>query len=89
MVPQHGPIPPGAVVHSARGLCAGCYSWATYHGKLAEFPKLQRTAASVVEEREFLAAQGLRDDEIAQRLGMKRASMERALYRHRARERAA
>jgi len=89
MVPQHQPVPEDAVVHSARGLCAGCWSWAEYHGRLDEFPKLQRTAASVVEEHEFLAAQGLGPDEIATRLGMRRTSMERALYRHRAREHAA
>jgi hypothetical protein len=91
MVPQHraDEAPVGAVVHSARYLCAGCYSWAEYHDVLGDYPPVKRQAAEIAEEYEFLAQQGLSRDQIAERLGLKRKSMERALCRHRARERAA
>lgn len=89
MVAQRQPVPEGAVEHAARGLCAACYHLARSRGRLDEFPRLQRSAESVAEDHGFLAQQGLNRDQIAQRLGMKRTSMDRALCRHRARERAA
>lgn len=87
MVPQRQPVPEGAVEHDARGLCTVCYHWARSNGLLDEFPKLQRSAASVAEDHNFLARQGLDRDQIAERLWMKRRSLERALCRHRARTR--
>jgi hypothetical protein len=89
MMPQHQPLPAGTVMHKGRGLCSGCYDWADAHDCLADYPRLLRPAIEVVEEHAFLTAQGLSGEEIAERLGMKHDSVYRALYRHRARERAA
>lgn len=82
-------VPVGRAKHMARRLCRTCYEWARSNGKLFDFPMVKRTTADTVEEHDFLSSQGLSRDQIAARLGMKWPAIERAVYRHRARQRAA
>lgn len=72
-----------------RGLCVRCYSREHKAGRLHQYPLKNRAAADVAEDVEFLRGQGFTRRQMAERLGMTLAAMDRALLRHRARQRAA
>lgn len=55
--------------HHSRGLCGACYHYALDHGRLDEYPPIQRTSAEVAEDAEWLAADGLGWRAVAARLG--------------------
>lgn len=76
---------PGMVRVGGRGLCAACYAWAHYHGKLADYPRATRRAEDVVEDVAILRGRGLSLAEIAAQLGMAPKSVGKACCRYRRR----
>lgn len=83
----------GIVVHCARGLCNACYAIAWREGTLLDVERKIRPNEEVLAEYRLLAdpERPVRHNVelIAPRLGMKPRSLERAINRYNARERAA
>lgn len=90
------PRPPGlALVHarparchpnrpvSARGLCDSCYQTHLKRGTLGQFPVLrpQRSRADFTADYELLRSEGYTRRQIAERLGMKRDTLDHAYHR--------
>ena len=65
----------------ARGLCEPCRQWATYHGLLDEYPRVNHTRADLLEDVAAMAASGETREGAARRLGIKPRSVEQALRR--------
>ena len=82
-------VPDGAARRGWRGLCTTCGYALARTGGLEDYPRVNRTLADTVEDHKILSERGLSRDEIAAELGMKPASLRRALERSRARSRAA
>lgn len=78
-------------MYKARGLCPYCYKTCTLNGSLSEYPRRTRAFAEVWEEYEFFrdyVCPGATVATAARHLGMTYAALQRALERHRARQRA-
>ena len=88
MVPQNGrPVPPGAVRHNSRGLCGGCRSHVDRYGDLADYQRRTRSIEDTLAEYQVLHDfGGLDHDQVAYRLGVKPASLQRQLDRAHARD---
>jgi hypothetical protein len=80
-------VPEGAVRHNARGLCTGCRSHADRHGLLADYQRATRSVEETVTDYKVLRNRGLDHEQVAEHLGMKPASLQRALERARSRDR--
>lgn len=61
-----------------RGLCDCCYSRAYRAGTLTDYPRSSRSQADLVADILVLREQGFTRPQMAQRLGMKRKSFDRA-----------
>lgn len=68
----------------ARHLCRACYQWHRTHGTLDQFPRLTRRSADTVEDYEFLACDGYTRRLAAERLGITKKALEKAIARRRA-----
>ncbi|MFD2421623.1 hypothetical protein [Amycolatopsis pigmentata] len=77
------------VRHSGRGLCTTCYVRAKRRDELIDYERVSRPAVEVFEDTRRLAGECLTHAQIATRMGMTLAAYERAIYRHKAKERAA
>jgi hypothetical protein len=72
--------PPGRYL--VRSLCDSCRWWITHHGDIEEYPRVQRKSWEVLEDYLFIKAQdGGTLQHIADRMGMKRDTLEAALRR--------
>jgi hypothetical protein len=80
-------VPEGAVRHNARGLCTGCRSHAVRHGLLADYERATRSIEETLTDYKVLRDRGLDHEQVAEHLGMKPASLQRALERARSRDR--
>ena len=69
----------------ARGLCTACHSKSRRDNTLADYPRRDNTADDFLDDYRLLAESGCRRDQVAARLGVKRASLERRVQRLRAR----
>jgi hypothetical protein len=65
--------------HAARGLVDACYARHKVNGTLDQFQRRYQRVEDTREEHEFLTGQGLDDDEVAKRLGIKRSQLGYAL----------
>lgn len=65
----------------ARGLCRRCYEYHRYHGTLADHPRIKRPTSSFATEYAMLRAEGHTRRQIAERLGMRRNTVDAAYAR--------
>jgi hypothetical protein len=65
----------------ARGLCRGCYEYHRYHGTLADHPRVKRSTADFAAEYALLRREGHTRRQIAERLGMRRNTVDAAYAR--------
>lgn len=68
-------------VIEGRGLCAACYQRHRYRGTLEQFPRHFRPAADFVEDWEFLRRQGYTRALAAERMGISKKRLEKAIER--------
>ncbi len=81
-----GAVPAGTVRHHGRGLCGTCRTHAARHGELADYQRSTRPIADTLAEHAVLRTfGGLEHDQVAARLGIKPASLQRQLDRARTR----
>jgi len=69
-----------------RGLCRNCYARHKNAGTLDRYPPLQRATADTIADWTELQAQGCSVALAAQRMGMTKAALEKAIRRHQRRE---
>lgn len=74
---------PGPRKSWARGLCARCYSRHQKRGTLDQFERLIRPRDYVLEDWLFLNEQGYNRAQAAERMGMTRGALDRAIARAR------
>lgn len=65
----------------ARSLCGSCYTTAWREGELIDYPRKSLTRDEFIEEFELLRDQGFNRAQIAERLGMKRNTLDQRLTR--------
>ena len=65
----------------ARGLCIACHSKCRRDGTLFDYPRQVSTPDAFLEDYAILVSSGLRRDQVAARLGIKRPSLERRVQR--------
>ena len=65
----------------ARELCDRCYDVARYRGELIDFPRQRLTRDEFIEEFELFRERGYTRAQIAERLGMKRNTLDKRLER--------
>jgi hypothetical protein len=78
--PETSPQLPGQP-HAGRGLCRLCYRHAAKHGQLDRFPAVRPGNRHLVEDYLELAAQGYTRKQAAERLGVRRDTLDAALRR--------
>ena len=67
--------------HRARGLCRACYLAARNNGTLDRYPRQLIPARDILEDWRFLHQQGYTVTQAAERMGVKRTRLEKALER--------
>ena len=67
--------------HIGRGLCGRCYYFAQQFGVLHEYPRINRPYTWTWEDYDELAAQGYSRLHAAERLGLTKAALEKAIER--------
>jgi hypothetical protein len=67
--------------HEGRGLCSVCYYRHRHQGDLAQFPRTLLRSADTVEDYEFLARQGYTRALAAERMGITKKRLEKAIER--------
>lgn len=80
--PQTRPDLPGRP-HKARGLCAVCYDRHARNGTLDQFPRRYYSGSELLEEYEWLHAEGYSRAQIAERLHITDDALATALRRAR------
>lgn len=65
----------------ARGLCVKCYRHHWMAGTLDRFPRRQKPRAEVIEDWIFLSSHGLTQSQAAERMGMSREALAKAIAR--------
>jgi hypothetical protein len=73
--------------HEGRGLCRVCYNHAKWSGVLVNYPRSTRSRDDLCADLELLTREGYSRTQIADRLGMSRSALDRAISRLRAAER--
>lgn len=68
--------------HEGRGLCGRCWYQARKAGTLDDFPCHRQPAAELVEDYEFLRRQGYTRALAAERMGVTKKRLEKAIERH-------
>lgn len=68
-------------LHRSRGLCVPCHARHVYHGTLDQFERLTYTNDELVAEWEHLRADGHTRAQAAERLGITKARLEKAIQR--------
>jgi hypothetical protein len=72
---------------TGRELCTTCHSWCSRHDTLADYERRTRPVAETAAEYRHLHDRcGLPPEQVAARLGLKRDSLYRALYRYQGRQ---
>jgi len=69
------------VRHCARGLCSRCWFRSNDDGTLIDYPRATMSRAELLEDFRLLREQGLDRRQIAERLGMRKGSLNQALRR--------
>ena len=67
--------------HFARGLCRGCYEYHRYHGTLHDHPRIKRPTSHFAADYALLRAEGYTRTQIAERLAMRRNTVDAAYRR--------
>lgn len=67
--------------HHGRGLCEPCWQRHRYHGTLDQFPRTHLPSADLVEDYEFLARFGYTRRTAAERMGITKKRLEKAIER--------
>lgn len=74
-------------VHHGRGLCAACYRRHEWHGTLDNFERLTYARDELLGEWDLLRLEGYTRAQAAERLGITKARLEKAIERDQRRQR--
>lgn len=69
--------------HEGRGLCTECYMRAHHRGAIADYERTSRSREDFLEDYRLLRAQGYSRAQIAERLGVTRDAVDKAVSRAR------
>lgn len=68
--------------HHSRGLCDSCWQRHRRHDTLELYPRRSRSRDEVIDDWRFLAAEGFSRADAAERMGMTRDALDKAIARH-------